>query len=941
MTKQKKTIKPKDSPNYRSDPDINLEKTAGSMNKNLDKRWENSENTLFLVDISSFIFRAFFAIRVLTNRNGEPTNATYGVATMLKRLLDEANPKYVGVVYDSKEPSFRKELFEEYKANRSEPPDDLVPQFAQIDQLVKLLRFHSFRAPGYEADDLIATLTKRWCESSQDHRVVIVTGDKDLMQLVNDQVSIWDTMKQKVYGHDEVIEKFGVTPEQIQDYLALVGDSSDNIPGVPSIGPKTAVHLLGDYGSLDSVLKAAEAGAIPGKKGQVIKMHRQEAELSKKLVALEDQIDVSFQTKDFEYQFGVSSELTEFLKEMDFKTLVQKWAAQSDDSLGEDRSQSKQSNDDYRCVQSLEALKSLVGLIEKTKSFCFDLETTSLNTREAEIVGVAISVDERVGYYIPVGHDSGKQLELNVVLNQLKPYFENPSIQKIAQNLKYDQSVLLNVGIKLQGSGDDTMLASYVLDSTDRHNFNWLCQKYFNHQPISYESLCGKGKNEIKFNQVEIDKAGPYAAEDALYTYRLWIRMRQLLSDEGLTQYYEAVERPLVPVLTQMEREGVRVDLKYLENLSEEFQKELNAIEKKIFQFSNEPFNLNSPKQLGQFLFEELKLKPKGKKKTGYSTDAKVLQALAQEHEVADWILQYRELSKLKGTYVDPLPLLVDPKTKRIHGSFHQTGTATGRLSSSHPNLQNIPIRTERGQKIRRAFIASDDSVLLAADYSQVELRILAHMSEDPRLVEAFQNDEDIHRKTASDIFGVSLEDVDSKQRSIAKAINFGLMYGKTAFGLSQELKISRTEAKDFIDRYFNRYQKVKAFLDHLIESAKEDGYVKTLLGRKRYLKEIHSKNPMIRQNSERMAMNSPVQGTAAELMKLAMIRISEEFNKLQVKSKLIIQVHDEVVIDCLESEQNDVAAIVNRGMTEALDLKVPLKVNIGVANNWMDVKAV
>jgi DNA polymerase-1 len=920
------------------------------------------KQTLYLIDISSFIFRAFYAIRPLTSRMGEPTNAIYGVASMLQKLIDEAKPEYLVVAYDSKEPSFRKQRYAEYKANRAAPPDDLIPQFARIDDLIRLMEIHSFRVSGVEADDLIGTLAKRWFELSDRHEVVIVSGDKDLMQLVNGRVKMLDTLKNVLYDGAQVEEKMGVGPKQIRDYLALVGDSSDNIPGVSGIGPKGAVDLLKKYASLDDVLAAAAGGEIPGKKGETLVQQADVARLSQELATVKTDVELQVSEKDFEYRFHPSAECLEFLKSLDFHGLVEKWrmrgstpgdavSSKASDSSGNSvippemespapSTPQKTPPSDFRTVLTEAQLGDVIREIETSREFGFDLETTSLNPREAEIVGVAICALDSHAWYIPVGHrgTAQEQLACDHVLGRLKPYLEDPRYKKIGQNLKYDMSICFQQGIAFDGIGADTMIAAYVLDPEGRHDLKTLAARYLNYDVLSYEDVCGKGKDQIGFDLVAIDVATRYSAEDAWIAVQLWRELHRRLETERLMEVFARVDLPLVAVLARMEAAGVAIDEQWLARLSKEFGEGLRAIEAKIAAFTTGPINLNSPKQLGHLLFDQLKLPVQGKTKTGYSTDAATLEVLAPMHEVPRLLLEYREISKLKGTYVDPLPQLKDPRDGRIHASFNQAVTATGRLSSSDPNLQNIPIRSERGIQIRGAFVPASGCKLVAADYSQIELRLLAHMSGDEELVRSFRADEDVHRRTAGEMFGIAPEQVDDRQRGIAKAINFGLMYGKTPFGLAQELHISRKEAAEMIERYFTRYSGVKRFLDGQILSAKEKGYVTTLLGRKRVLADIHAKNPALRANAERMAMNTPIQGTAADLMKLAMIELDEALKKGSYRSKLIIQVHDEVVLECPEDEVERVESLVVRTMEGALELSVPLKVNSAHGRNWMEL---
>ncbi len=958
------------------------------------------ENTLFLVDVSSFIFRAFFAIRSLTSRKGEPTNAVYGVATMLARVIEQAKPKYLSIVYDSKEPSFRHEVYTEYKANRSEAPPELVPQFDRIEELISKMALHSVRVSGIEADDLIGTLTHRWLAENPEHQVVVVTGDKDLMQLVNDRVSVWDTMKEVVFGPAEVEAKFGVRPDQVRDYLALVGDSSDNIPGVPSIGPKGAVDLLKEFGTLEGVLAAAKAGKIKGKKCETIAANEADALLSQRLATLVDvesvQADLHGMLVPFpDGRVRPGAECLALLEELDLRSLREKWSGgvtvpaasgngnatstpastrppvKSAESptvakaapaqmafgafsggLASDTfavhsvapSAAPASTEASSCFETVFTEAQFADLLEqldRVAEFGFDLETTSLNPREAHLVGVAIAPTVEKGYYIPVGHRGSnlEQLPEKYVLERLKPILEDPRRKKVGHNLKYDFSVLAEMGIIADGIGADTMIADYVLDPEGRHNLETVAGKWLDYSVMTYEQICGKGKDQVPFDLIPIDTATRYSAEDAWISLRLWKELQPKIQAAGLMRIFSEVDLPLVGVIGRMERAGVCIDTEWLRKVSVDFSKELLEIDEKIQKFTQGPINLNSPKQLAELLFNQLKLPPQTKTKTGYSTDASVLEVLAPMHEVPRLILQHREIAKLMGTYVEPLPTMRDAKTGRIHAGFHQTVAATGRLSSSDPNLQNIPVRTERGQKIRRAFIPSPGNVLISADYSQIELRILAQMSGDKDLVGSFARDEDVHRRTAADIYGVPPSEVTTAQRGVAKAINFGLMYGKSAFGLAAELDISRTEAKEMITKYFERYSGVKAFLDRLILDAKEKGETYTLLGRRRELKDINAKNPAVRANAERMAMNTPIQGTAADLMKLAMIRIDEELTRGKFRTKLIIQVHDEVVLDAVPEEVERVKALVENAMVNAFEgrvkLDVPLRVNVETGENW------
>jgi DNA polymerase-1 len=902
-------------------------------------------NTLYLVDISSFIFRAFYAVRELTAPDGTPVNAVYGVATMLGRLIDEAGPRYLAVVYDSKEPSFRKLRYPEYKANRSAPPEMLIPQFDLIEKLVHVMGIPSFRQSGVEADDLIATLNRQWVSSDSNHRTVIVSGDKDLMALVNSKTQLWDTMKEVHYTPHEVMEKFGVEPSQVRDYLAMVGDSSDNIPGITGIGPKGAEQLLKDYRTLEGVIEAAKQGKIKGKKGEMIVDGESAALLSQELATLKEDVPLTISPEQASFEFRVTRPLLDFVKHYNFRSLHSKYS-----SIGSAQDAPPEVVSDhslkpgFHTVSTAEALGQLVEKILEKKRFAFDTETTSLDPRRARLVGVAISVDPENGYYIPIGHELTldskiPQLEVDTVLRDLKPLLEDPSILKIGQNLKYDIRVMRAQGVELRGIEADTMVAAYALDSSGRHNLDFLAKKYLGYDMKTYEEVTGKGASQIGFEQVSIEEATRYSAEDAWAAFLLWEKLRGEVTRAGVDKLFREVDLPMVAVVADMEEAGIKVDVPFLQNLEREFEQELKGIEKRILSFSKNPgLNLNSPKQLAGFLFEELSLPPQSKTKTGYSTDASVLEALAPLHEVPRLLLEFREISKLRGTYVQPLQELRDPQDSRIRTSFHLTGTATGRLSSSDPNLQNIPIRSARGQRIREAFIAEDGSRLISADYSQIELRILAHLSGDPVLCGSFLSGEDVHRRTASGIFKKDPAQVTEGERAFAKAINFGLMYGKTVFGLAEELHIPRGEAKAMIESYFDRYAGVKAFLDSQVAAAHADGFVTTLLGRKRMLPEIRSSNAAVRANAERMAMNSPIQGTASDLIKVAMVRLHHELKDKGFRSRILLQVHDELVLECPENEVDAVRELLRMTMEKAIELRVPLVVNVSTGIRWSEL---
>jgi DNA polymerase-1 len=910
---------------------------------------KTSYNTLYLVDISSFIFRAFYAVRELTAPDGTPVNAVYGVATMLGRLIEEADPRYLAIVFDSKEPSFRKLRYPEYKANRSAPPEMLLPQFDLIEKLIEVMGIPAFRQSGVEADDLIATLNRNWIGSDPRHRTVIVSGDKDLMALVNSKTQLWDTMKEVHYTPHEVIEKFGVEPGQVRDYLAMVGDSSDNIPGITGIGPKGAEQLLREFGTLEGVIEAAKAGRIKGKKGEMIVEGEGLARLSQELATLKEDIPLSLTPEQARFEFKVTGPLLDFVKHYNFRSLQSKYA-----SIGSAQGAPVEVHPGgapatvwkpvFKTVSTETELEDLLGLIRSKGRFAFDTETTSLDPRKAKLVGIAIAVDGDGGFYIPVGHELTlesriPQLDPALVIERLKPMLESEEIGKIGQNLKYDARVMLHQGVRMRGIEADTMVAAYALDSSGRHNLDFLAKKHLSYDMKTYEEVTGKGASQIGFEQVSIEEATRYSAEDAWAAFLLWEKLKPEVERTGVDRLFRDVDLPMVGVVADMEETGIRVDAPFLKKLESVFEGELRSLEGKILSFSKNPsLNLNSTKQLAGFLFEELKLPPQSKTKTGYSTDASVLEALAPMHEAPKLLLEYREISKLKGTYVIPLQELRDPVDSRIRTSFHLTGTATGRLSSSDPNLQNIPTRSKRGQMIREAFVAGEGSKLLSADYSQIELRILAHLSGDPVLCESFRVGEDVHRRTASGIFKKDPSRVTDEERAFAKAINFGLMYGKTVFGLAEELHIPRSEAKSMIESYFARYSGVKCFLENQVASARENGFVSTLLGRKRMLPELRSSNPAVRANAERMAMNSPIQGTASDLIKVAMVRLHRELGAGGFASKMLLQVHDELLLECPLVEVERAKSLVTRVMEGAIALEVPLVVNVGVGERWSEL---
>jgi len=880
---------------------------------------------LYLIDGSSYIYRAYFAIRHLSNSRGMATNAIFGFVNMLLKVIRDEAPDHLAVVFDSKGPTFRKELYPDYKANRAAMPEDLVPQIPYIKQLVKAFRMPALEKPGFEADDIIATLARRF--AGEELEVTIVSGDKDLMQLVTDKVHMLDTMKEKLYGPAEVAERF-LSPEKVIEIQALAGDTSDNIPGVPGVGEKTAFKLIEQFGDLENLL--ANLDQVKGKLQEKLREFGDQARLSKQLVTLEDQVPLKLDFADFALDPPDREQLGELFRELEFHKLHQEFASEAQQQAG-----------NYRAVLTDAELDTLLAALEQAERFCFDTETTGLDPLQDELVGMSFAVEAGSGWYLPLAHHylgAPQQLDKALVLERLRPLFEDAGKPKIAQNAKFDLLVLRHAGLEVRGIAFDPMIASYLArPEAKSHGMDALAMELLKHRAISFEEVCGKGKNQISFAEVEVERAVDYAAEDADITLRLAETLAPLLAETGQEQLFREVELPLSSVLADMEWSGVRIDGRFLEGLSKEMAGRLAELEKQIHELAGGPFNVASPKQLGEVLFERLGL-PRGKKtKTGWSTDVEVLSSLAEEHEVAAKLLEHRSLSKLKSTYTDSLPKLVNPQTGRIHTSFNQTVTATGRLSSTDPNLQNIPIRTEEGRRIREGFIPAAGNVLLSADYSQVELRLLAHLAEVPALKESFLRGEDIHLRTASEVLGIFPELVTPEQRRSAKAINFGVIYGISAFGLARQLGIGRKEAQQYIDSYFERYPQIRTFMDARIKEAREHKFVTTLLGRRCAVPEIDSKNGAIRGYAERNAINYPVQGSAADVIKLAMVNIQRRLEREQLQAKMVLQVHDELVFDVPEAEIETMRALVKEEMEGAVQLSVPLTVEVGVGPTWKD----
>ncbi len=891
------------------------------------------KKVLVLLDGSSYLFRAYHALPPLVTASGQPTGAIYGVINMIERLMKNEAPDYMAVVFDTKEKTFRHKEYQAYKANRPEMPVELGSQIKPLHDVIRAMGIPLITAPGYEADDVIGTLAQQ--AEKENLSVVISTGDKDLAQLVTDNITLVNTMSDTVLDRDGVVEKFGVEPSQMIDYLALMGDTSDNIPGIPKVGPKTASKWIKEYGSIKTLIERADE--IKGKIGESLRDNLEQLGQSQWLVKLDCAVPLKVSPLDL----VVSDRDIPCLKTL-FETLEFKRWLKNIESGPSSKEALKPREATYSTLYSMIEVKNVIADIEKKGLFCFDLETSSLVTLDAEIIGIALSYEPYKAYYIPVGHleSETEQLKLRDVLQVLKPILENSEIKKIGQNLKYDLEVLLNEDIAVKGVAFDTMLESYVLNAAaTRHDMDSLANHYLNEETTSYEELCGKGAKQIPFAQVSVDKATHYAGEDADVTFRLHQTLNEKLIDEpSLLKVYQEIELPLIEVLVSMERKGVKIDESLLNTQSAELHELLENLSKQAFDLAGETFNLSSPKQLQALLFEKLKLPiisktPKGQPSTAES----VLQELSHDYELPKIILEHRSLSKLKSTYTDKLPLAVHPQTKRVHTSYHQSGTATGRLSSSDPNLQNIPIRTIEGKKIRKAFIAPPGKKIVAADYSQVELRIMAHLSQDRGLLKAFEQGEDIHQITASEIFGTALADVSPDQRRSAKAINFGLIYGMSAFGLAKQLDVSREQANGFMETYFERYPGVLTYMESTRKKAAQYGYVETIMGRRLYLPEINSKNGLRRKAAERAAINAPMQGTAADLIKAAMIQIHHWIETTHQNVDMIMQVHDELVFEVDEHCVDEVVVQIKSYMENAYQLAVPLLVEVGVGDNWQE----
>ena len=887
--------------------------------------------TVYLVDGTAYVYRAFYAIRQqLSTSAGVPTKAVLGFKNMLQKLVQKEKPQYLGVAFDERGPTFRHEIDPNYKANRPPMPDDLEVQIPYIHRLVEAFNIPTIRLQGYEADDILGTLARRF--ETQGCDVVLVTSDKDLCQLVTAHTTILDTMKEQRFGVAEVKERFGIEPRYVVDFLGLMGDSSDNIPGVPGVGEKTARQLLEEFGNLDALLEQVDVVKRP-KLRESLRDNAELARQSRVLATIDIETPVDVDLPALALTDPDSDALAGLYTELEFHSDLQ--------AIRSVQPAAKPVDKNYRTITDLADLDAEIAALEQADGFAIDTETTSQDPMLADLVGISLAYQPHAGVYIPLRHSyigAPPQLDAGLVLERLRPLLEDPAVPKYGQNIKYDIIVLQRQGITLRGVACDTMVAGYLLNPSRRaHNMDALAREYLQYEPISYTDVAGKGAKQVTFDQVEVERATEYSAEDADVTLLLAQALQPRLATAQLDDLFADVEMPLIDVLVALERRGMALDSAYLRQMSIHLQGRMETLVHDIHALAGEEFNVNSPPQLQRILFEQLKLPPGKKTKTGYSTDVSVLENLAVEHELPKLILDYRHFAKMKSTYVDALPQLLHPETKRLHTSLNQTIAETGRLSSSNPNLQNIPIRTQLGREIRQAFIAAPGHRLVSVDYSQIELRLLAHLSEDPVLIEAFHSGEDIHTRTAMEVFGVELAAVDADMRRMAKTVNFGILYGLSPFGLAQRLHISIDAARTYIHNYFARYPRVKQCLDGIIAQAHEQGYVTTLLQRRRYLPDIASSNRNVREAAERTAINMPFQGSAADLIKLAMIRLHEQINGEAWPCHMLLQIHDELLFEIPDDAVSDVVPRITATMEGVWDLAVPLTVEIGQGSNWAE----
>ncbi|NOX66116.1 MAG: DNA polymerase I [Chlorobi bacterium] len=915
------------------------------------------QNRFVIVDAMAIAYKAYFAFinRPLVSSKGEPTSAIYGFMTQLIKIIEDTKPKYLAIATDSKEKTFRHEIYEGYKSSREVMPEDMIPQIKRMYEIIEALNVPLFIMPGYEADDIIGTVLKKTEELGIES--FAITPDKDYIQLITDKSKIIKPGKTAddvmIIDKEKAIHDMGFEPKYMVDYLALVGDSSDDIPGVAGIGPKTATPLIAQYGTIEKIYDNIENIKSDSVKRKLLDS-KDNAFLSKTLATIKTDVPIDFNLEDTLFIKPDLEKINNILKDLDLKSITQKFNklfGSEDETAADDETENYKfdpSNVDYKLVSTEKEAEELVKLLLDSELFVFDTETNSLNVFDVKLAGASFTIEEGKAFFVPINpfvesdslfqRDLSDRIDIYKFVDIFKPVFENKKVKKVCQNGKYDIAVLRTNGIDVNNFYFDTMLASYILDPDQRHGMDALADTYLDYTPIPISELIGKDKNPDLIFDVEIDKLKDYACEDSDITYRLYKIFDKELKEKKQDKIAYEVEFPLVPVLEDMERTGVNLDIKALQKFSKELRIAMDSYTSRIFEIAGESFNINSPKQLQYILFDKLGLTPTKKTKTGFSTDAGSLEALKGQNEIIDYLLEYRQATKLKSTYADALPKLVNPRTKRLHTSFNQTVASTGRLSSLNPNLQNIPIRTELGKKIRAAFTARNkDYIILSSDYSQIELRIMASISGDETLIEAFEKGEDIHRSTAALVFGVNPDDVTPDMRRKAKEVNFGILYGIGAFGLANRLGLPRNEAQNIIDTYFEKFDKVKAFIEDSINKAKEHGFAETLLGRRRYLRNINSKNRAVRQFEERVAVNMPIQGTAADMIKLAMIKVFDEFNKASINSKMILQVHDELVFDVHKNELETVKPIIKKSMEEALPLSIPISVDMGTGNNWLE----
>ena len=907
----------------------------------------------YLVDGSGYIFRAYYALPPLSRKSdGLPTGAVSGFCSMLFKLLEDARsddtknkPTHFAVIFDSARKNFRNEIYSDYKANRTEAPEDLAPQFEYIRKSVEAFNLPSIELLNYEADDLIATYAKQITEAGA--KVTVISSDKDLMQLVSNKIRLFDPMKSKVIGEKEVLEKFGVKPNQVIDVQSLAGDTSDNIPGVPGIGVKTASELINKYKNLDNLLnKASEI--TQNKRRETLIANKEKALLSKKLVTLKENVPVKQSADKFLIKSIDKDKLYSFLREMEFNRLLSQaisfYGEPNIKNFGVEnklKKQSKINTKEYKSITEEKELSKIVNDLNGKSIFAVDTETTSLNPQDAELVGISLSYAANASFYIPIGHRNTRSLSKEYVINKLKPILEDPSIKKVGQNIKYDYIIFKKYGVELT-SIEDTMLLSYTLDAgNNRHNMDTLSELHLGHKTISYKDVVGTGKKQLNFSEVDLDKATEYAAEDADVTLRLYEILSDKIETEKLNKIYEIFEKPMIKILSKLEIQGIKVDASYLKKLSKKFETRLVKIEKEIYQISGKEFNIGSPKQLGEIIYNDLKIaKLKKTKKGSLATSAKILEDLALTgHKFPNLVLEWRQVSKLKSTYTDALQDHINEKTKRVHTSFLLAATNTGRLASSDPNLQNIPIKTSDGKEIRKAFIAEKNNTLISADYNQIEMRILADIADVKELKKAFKDNQDIHSLTASQIFNLPINKISEDQRRKAKAINFGIIYGITQYGLAKQISVSNDDAQEFINSYFKKFPEIKDYMQTTVKSCRTKGYVTNIFGRRIHLRGINDKNFSVRSFQERAAINAPIQGSAADIIRLAMINIDQILSKNQ-KAKMLLQIHDELIFECLKSDENKVKKLIKDAMVSVSSsehhmFSIPLEVSIYSGNNW------